>query len=76
MISIAQFLGLSMLTIGFLVSSIGSDLPEIFNNLTSAYLGHGAISIGDSFGSVLTQITLVLGLIPFFCTFARVHTQT
>ncbi|MFC1804146.1 sodium:calcium antiporter, partial [Thermoproteota archaeon] len=76
MISIAKVFGLSMFTIGFIVSSIGSDLPEIFNNLTSAYLGHGAISIGDSFGSVLTQVTLVLGLIPFFCTFCRLIPST
>ena len=71
MISIARIFGLSMFMIGFIVSSVGTDLPEIFNSITSAYLGHGAISIGDSFGSVLTQITLVLGLIPFFCTFCR-----
>ncbi len=76
MISIAQILGLSMFMIGFIVSSVGSDLPEIFNSATSAYLGHGAISIGDSFGSVLTQITLILGLIPFFCTFCRLIPST
>jgi cation:H+ antiporter len=76
MISIAKVFGLSMFTIGFIVSSIGSGLPEIFNNLTSAYLDHGAISIGDSFGSVLGQITLVLGLIPFFCTFCRLIPST
>jgi cation:H+ antiporter len=76
MISIAQVFGLSMFTIGFIISSIGSDLPEIFNNFISAYLGHGAISIGDSLGSVLTQITLVLGLIPFFCRFCRLLPST
>jgi Ca2+/Na+ antiporter len=31
MISIAKVFGLSMFTIGFIVSSIGSNLPEIFN---------------------------------------------
>jgi cation:H+ antiporter len=76
MISIAQIFGLSMFMIGFIVSAVGSDLPEIFNSITSAYLGHGAISIGDSFGSVLTQITLILGLIPFFCTFCRLVPST
>jgi cation:H+ antiporter len=57
--------------VGFIFSSIGSDLPEIVNSFISAYLGHGNISVGDSFGSVNTQISLVLGLIPFFCTFCR-----
>lgn len=59
MISIAKLLGVSMFMTGFVVSSIGSDLPEIFNSIISAYLGHGGVSIGDSFGSVLIQIPLV-----------------
>jgi cation:H+ antiporter len=75
LIKIATFLGASMFAVGFIFSSIGSDLPEIFNSLFSAYLGHGDISVGDSFGSVNTQITLVLGLIPFFCRFCRLIPQ-
>ena len=46
-------------------------MPELVNSLFSSYLGHGDISVGDSIGFVMTQITLVLGLIPFFCTFCR-----
>ena len=76
MISMAKLFGVSMFMTGFIVSSIGSDLPEIFNSVISAYLGHGGISIGDSLGSVLTQITLVLGLIPFFCSFCRLIPST
>ena len=29
-------------------------------------MGHGDINVGDSLGSILAQITLVLGLLPFF----------
>ncbi len=75
LIKIATLLGASMFTVGFIFSSIGSDLPEIFNSIFSSYLGHGDISVGDSFGSVNTQITLVLGLIPFFCRFCRLIPQ-
>jgi cation:H+ antiporter len=71
LIKIATLFGASIFTVGFIFSSIGSDLPEIFNSIFSSYLGHGDISVGDSFGSVNTQITLVLGLIPFFCRFCR-----
>jgi len=71
LILLASKLGASLFTVGFVVSSIGSDLPEIVNSIISSYLGHGNISIGDSLGSVNTQITLVLGIIPFFCTFCR-----
>jgi cation:H+ antiporter len=71
LINMASLLGASVFTMGFIFSSIGSDLPEIVNSVISSYLGHGDISVGDSFGSVNTQITLVLGLIPFFCRFCR-----
>ena len=71
LILLASKLGASIFTVGFVISSIGSDLPEIVNSVISAYIGHGNISVGDSLGSVNTQITLVLGVIPFFCTFCR-----
>ena len=76
LISLATILGASLFSVGFIISSIGSDLPEIVNGIISAYLGHGNISVGDSFGSINTQITLVLGLIPFFCTFCRLIPRT
>ena len=76
LVKLAAFLGSSTFTIGFLVASIGSDLPEIVNSIFSSYLGHGDISLGDSIGSVLTQITLVLGLLPFFCQFCRLIPRT
>jgi cation:H+ antiporter len=61
--NIASSLGVSPLMIGLVIVSIGTDLPEIFNSIISSAIGHGDINVGDSFGSVLTQITLVLGLI-------------
>lgn len=62
-ISIASRLGVSPLMIGLVIVSLGTDLPEISNSIISSAIGHGDISVGDSFGSVLTQITLVLGLV-------------
>jgi len=76
LIRLSKIIGLSTFTIGFVVASLGSDLPEIINSLISAYLGHGDISVGDSLGSVMTQITLILGLIPFFCNFCRLIPST
>lgn len=76
LVKLAALFGSSMFTIGFLVASIGSDLPEIVNSVLSAYLGHGDISLGDSIGSVLTQITLILGILPFFCRFCRLIPRT
>jgi cation:H+ antiporter len=56
---------LSPLIIGLVFVSLGTDLPEIVNSIMSSALGHGDINVGDSLGSVLTQMTLVLGLLPF-----------
>jgi cation:H+ antiporter len=62
-ISIASRLGVSPLMIGVVVVSLGTDLPEISNSIISSAIGHADINVGDSFGSILTQITLVLGLV-------------
>ncbi len=61
----AQALGISSLMIGLVLVSVGTDLPEIANSIVACSSGHGNIDVGDSIGSILTQITLILGLIPF-----------
>jgi cation:H+ antiporter len=62
-VSMASAWGISPLMIGLVVVSLGTDLPEIVNSITSSAMGHGDINVGDSFGSVLVQITLILGLV-------------
>jgi len=62
-VSIASALGVSPLMIGLIVVSLGTDFPEITNSIISSAFGHGDINVGDSFGSVLAQMTLVLGLL-------------
>jgi len=64
-ISIASALGASPLMIGLVLVSIGTDLPEVANSIIASTAGHGDINVGDSLGSILAQITLVLGLLPF-----------
>ncbi len=64
-VNIASALGMSPLMIGLLVVSLGTDFPEIINSIVASALGHGDINVGDSLGSVLTQMTLILGLLPF-----------
>jgi len=65
-VSIATALGASPIIIGLVLVSIGTDLPEVVNSILTSQIGHGDINIGDSLGSILAQITLVLGLVPFF----------
>jgi cation:H+ antiporter len=61
----ASALGISSLMIGLILVSVGTDLPEMANSIIACASGHGDIDVGDSLGSVLTQMTLVLGLISF-----------
>lgn len=61
----ASALGISSLMIGLILVSIGTDLPEMANSIVACSSGHGNIDVGDSIGSVLTQMTLILGLIAF-----------
>lgn len=57
--------GFSPFMVGLTLVSLGTDLPEIVNSIFSSGLGHGDINVGDSLGSVLTQMCLVSGLLPF-----------
>ena len=74
-IGVATALKLSPLMIGLAVVSLGTDFPEIVNSIISSALGHVDINVGDSFGSVLTQMTLVLGLFPFIAGAFRVKRE-
>ncbi len=54
--------------IGITLLAVGTDLPEIANSLVASFTDHGDLNAGDSIGSVITQATLVLGLLPFFAS--------
>lgn len=51
--------------IGVTLLAIGTDLPEIANSIVASVTDHGDINVGDSIGSAVTQVTLILGLLPF-----------
>ena len=72
-IKLASAFGVPPLLIGLVLLSIGTDLPEIANSIISSAAGHGDINIGDSLGSILGQMTLVFGLIPFLGRDLNVH---
>ncbi|MGI9609408.1 MAG: sodium:calcium antiporter [Acidimicrobiia bacterium] len=50
--------------IGLTLLAIGTDLPEIANSIIASVSDHGDLNVGDSVGSTITQVTLVLGLLP------------
>ena len=51
--------------IGTTLFALGTDLPEIANSIVASALDHGDLNVGDSVGSTATQVSLVLGLLPF-----------
>jgi len=60
----ASAIGISPFLVGLVVVSLGTDFPEIINSVMSSSMGHANLNVGDSIGSILTQFTLVLGLLP------------
>jgi len=59
----AKDMGISPFLVGILVLAAGTSIPEVANSVVSSYTGHGEINVGDTFGSCLSQITLVLGIL-------------
>ena len=51
--------------IGLTLLGFGTDLPEIANSIVASLRDQGDLNVGDSVGSAITQMTLVLGLLPF-----------
>ena len=51
--------------IGITLVAIGTDLPEIANSIIASASDHGDLNVGDSVGSAATQVTLIIGLLPF-----------
>lgn len=51
--------------VGVIVVAIGTDLPEIANSVIGALAGEGDLAAGNAIGSTITQMTLVLGILPF-----------
>jgi len=61
-IRISRLLGIGELTIGFILISVLTSLPELMVAVTSAASGTFALSVGNVFGANVVDIALVLGL--------------
>lgn len=55
----------SPFVVGLVLLAVGTDIPEIVNSFITSAAGHGDLNVGDSIGSTVTQLTLVLGIIAF-----------
>lgn len=59
----SESLGISTGLVGLSIMAVGTDLPEIANSIIASISGHGDLNVGDSTGSALTQITLILAVL-------------
>jgi len=62
--AIAYSFPVSPFIIGAVIVAIGTDLPEIANSLIGALRNSGDFAAGNATGSTITQMTLVLGILP------------
>ena len=62
MVNISEFLGVPSFIIGLFLVSIGTNLPDLFLGLNALKKGEAGIVVGNSFGSVLTNMNLGIGL--------------
>ena len=61
---LAYSFAVSPFIIGAVVVGFGTDLPEIANSFVGALAGEGDFAAGNATGSTITQMTLVLGILP------------
>ena len=62
-INIARLTLLDLETIGFTIVAIGTSLPEIALNVSAVRAKEYSLAIGNSLGSVLSQGSLILGIL-------------
>lgn len=62
-IQISMYLGVAESIIGATILAIGTTLPELSVNVSAIRKGNISLAIGDLIGSLVTNLTLILGLV-------------
>lgn len=65
--ALAKRMGISEFLIGLTLVSIGTSIPEIASTGMASYHHHADLAIGNIYGSVLVQITFIMGIVVLFC---------
>lgn len=69
-VSIAIDMGIPLLTVGLIGIGVGTALPELVFGIKSVLKGKKEMSLGDTFGSVIVNSTLVLGVLAVIQPFS------
>ncbi|MEM7825737.1 MAG: sodium:calcium antiporter [Candidatus Aenigmatarchaeota archaeon] len=67
--SISKLVGISQTVIGATIVALSTTLPELSVCLTAIKEGHPHLTLGDTIGSCLTNITLILGVVLILSEF-------
>jgi cation:H+ antiporter len=62
-VDIASLLGMPSILIGAKILAIGTSMPELMLDVVAMRRGRVELAIGDVFGSNLTNLTLILGVV-------------
>ena len=65
-VGLSRSVGVSEIIIGATIVSLGTTLPEFTSSIIAAAKGEGGFSLGNSVGSTITNICLVLGIGAIF----------
>jgi cation:H+ antiporter len=72
--SVARHFGLAPLLIGMVIIGFGTSAPEMVVSSLAALQGNPGLALGNAYGSNITNISLILGLISLISPMA-VHSQ-
>ena len=70
----ARYAGMPPLLIGMVVIGFGTSAPEMVVSALAAMEGNPGLALGNAYGSNITNIALILGLVAVFSPIA-VHSQ-
>lgn len=70
----AKYAGMPPLLIGMLIVGFGTSAPEMVVSAMAAMDGNPALALGNAYGSNITNIALILGLVALISPIA-VHSQ-
>lgn len=68
-VSVANELGVNPILVGLLVVGIGTTLPELIFSIRAVRNKHDSLALGDILGTVLTDATIVVGIVALLRPF-------
>ena len=68
--SLAEHLGVNPILIGMLVVALGTTMPELLFSLKSVKKNDDSLAVGDILGTVLADMTIVIGILAIISPFS------